>query len=169
MKKKFKRGMINHLIIYPVIFTIIWTILFNAHSNLFVTKLALNNIKLFSSTVLGDLPIHIPLKSIEILFGFLFGYVYGTLSLLIKARQFKGLPFVIVFFTKLIVSFMFSMIYGFLYFAEIILIPLIYFIYIKISAKKKPKVTRDNYMDVYNSLPDHEKEEILSQIKKMNI
>lgn len=125
METMFKGGMIKRFIVYPIIFTFIWTYTFKNFPDFFLMKLTLDNIK---TTWINTIHLHVSLKTYVMVFGFLFGYVYGTISLFIKVREFKGLSMFVLFFIKSFISMILTCLFGFLYIIELCIRPFIIYL-----------------------------------------
>lgn len=68
----------------------------------------------------------IPLTYQIILYGYVVGFSYGTLSILLRAREFRGILFLVIFGFKLFVTYVFAY-YGLLLMAiEVVFLPILY-------------------------------------------
>jgi hypothetical protein len=129
MKKFFQR----RLIIYPAISSLCWYLIFMKYSGSSMLNLIEDEI----NYMIDILPFSLPPPLIILLFGLSFGYVYGTISIIVKVRQFKGTFFILIFIFKVMFSTMLAVSIGiFAYFIEIAILPILLHVLKKIKKNK---------------------------------
>jgi hypothetical protein len=150
-----KKFFLMRLMVYPVISCIAWSYLYSNFSDFILVKMA-------DQVLLNSMPFPISNEIKILLFGYAFGYVYGTISTVIKVRKFKGILFLGLFAFKVIQSMLLAGSIGIYILAlEIILLPFIIILMKKHKAKKKEKLEKQK-QEEYNAV----KEEVIAELKK---
>lgn len=144
MTKLFK----YQFIIYPAIFMVIWYFAFQMYQDFLFVKIANETM---IPILAESLPFQINQTILQLIYGYLFGFSYGTMSYFIQARKFNGLiAMLLIFAIKAYFSIMFAVGYGFVLFLfEIILLPF-YFIFKKKNVKRKIENAVVKYMKKEN-------------------
>ena len=96
----FKKIMFSRLISYPLICAVIWTLFFLNFNDNYFTQMALEEHRLYLSSF--------PVEYFPIIYGVSFGYIYGTISIVFKVRNFNGLTMFLGFFLKVFVASLFT-------------------------------------------------------------
>ena len=149
-----KKIFIWRLLIYPIISCIIWHKLYVDFEDFFL-------IETVKGVVLKTIPFDFKEEINFIIFGIAFGYVYGTVSLFIKVRKFKGFIFFALFLFKVLQCIIFANIAIYFYLLEILLLPLIlYFI------KKRKKIKKIKVENKKKEENKKIKEEILFELRE---
>lgn len=136
MKSLIKGVIVKRYIVYPIIFLFVWAYAYQNFPHFFLVKLTTESIK---TAWIDTFHLHISMKTCVHIFGFLFGYVYGTISLAIKVREFRGALMIVLFLIKCFASTMATCLFGFAYFIELALCPLIFLAVRKYKKKKAIK------------------------------
>ncbi|PTY81020.1 hypothetical protein [Heyndrickxia sporothermodurans] len=127
-----KKIYLNSFLIYPFISCVIWTYAYSKYPDFLYMEVASDLM-----TKVFPFPIDVPIKIA--LFGIVFGYVYGTISTVAKARSFKGILFIPFLIFKLIVTMLLAATFGILAIGlEIIILPLI-ILFIKKQKREKQR------------------------------
>ncbi|WP_430510733.1 hypothetical protein [Gottfriedia solisilvae] len=127
---------IKRLITYPAIFCIAWYYMYLKFPNFYFCQYIIETFNMVIKNV-PNFP-EVETKTIFIIFGLSFGYVYGTISTLIKVREFRGFLFFGLFFIKSLISTVAALSFGLvLYPLEILLIPIILLLVKKLKTHKR--------------------------------
>jgi hypothetical protein len=127
-----KNFFVRRLLIYPAIFGIVWTFLFVKYPEFIFVKLVQDEL------TYQFIRLEIPMKTLFILFGMAFGYVYGTISTLVKASQFRGIIFLFIFLFKVMISMTFAISIGYILYAiELVMLPVFLVLIRKIKEVRK--------------------------------
>ena len=154
-----KKFLINRLLFYPVLWSFIWTFIFLKSPSFHLITLIKEGLYALTNTF----PFSLTLETQFMLFGLVFGYVYGTISILLKARQIRGMLFFIVFFLKIMISMFFAITIGYLlYPIELILLPIILLLFRKYRKNKEKKKSENIAM-----VNQRNKEELLNEIREV--
>lgn len=117
-----KKFLVKQMLIYPTIFSVAWFQLFKRGPDFFVIDIVFDGL---DGSALDFIPIDLTDTKLIVLFGFLFGHIYGTISSVVKVRGFRGIIFAVLFFIKTISSMLVVLTFGpVLYLTELVLIPL---------------------------------------------
>ncbi len=88
---------VKRLFGYPLLYAFIWYYLYQNFTDVYFVNIAVRQI----NSIVREFPfIYSNMSTYFILFGFIFGYIYSTISTLVKAREFRGILFVCVLSTK---------------------------------------------------------------------
>lgn len=130
-----KNFFLKRLLVYPGAFAILWYYIFENYATYSALDLIRKQITILTEIV----PLAPPFD--VILYGILFGYVYGTSSVLISVRKLRSFILIaILFFAKVVYSGILAVTIGYLIFPiEIILLPVIVLCYKAYKRKKKFK------------------------------
>ncbi|OUA30910.1 hypothetical protein BK777_00610 [Bacillus thuringiensis serovar aizawai] len=94
---------VKRLFGYPLLYAFIWYYLYQNFTDLYFVNIAVRQI----NSIVREFPfIYSNMSTYFILFGFIFGYIYSTISTLLKAREFRGILFVCVLSTKTLFAIM---------------------------------------------------------------
>ncbi len=94
---------VKRLFGYPLLYAFIWYYLYQNFTDLYFVNITVRQI----NSIVREFPfIYSNMSTYFILFGFIFGYIYSTISTLLKAREFRGILFVCVLSTKTLFAIM---------------------------------------------------------------
>ena len=145
------RFFMNRLVFFPLIFTFIWSIIFMKYPDIFIIEVAKDGLRY--------IPFHISETIYFVGFGYVFGYIYSTISIVIKLRTFRGILFVVLAFLKIFFSIVVTVSFGyFLLIIEIALLPVI------LLALKRRKIKKE---ELQLEKTKSDKEELINEIKKI--
>lgn len=124
---------LKRLVAYPIGWSLVWYMIYTKYPDFPLLELFLEGLEDFTEV----LPFALSPPLDIILFGLVFGYVYGTASVVFKVRMFKGGIFFLVLIFKMMFAALFAVSVGYLLFAaEILLLPLIIFLFKKYKSGK---------------------------------
>jgi len=103
------------LLVYPIISSLIWLYIYTKHHDFFP-------VQVIEQSVLKSMPIPLDEKWKFVLFGFAFGYLYGTIFVGIKVRKFRGLLFPLIFLAKVMTCLCLGLLAMFVYPIEVFLL-----------------------------------------------
>ena len=149
-----KKFLVKQMLIYPTIFSIAWFQLFKRGPDSIIIDIVFDGL---NGSALDFIPIDFTDTQMIVLFGFLFGHIYGTISSVVKVRSFRGIIFAILFFIKTISSMLVVLTFGpVLFLTELVLLP----IAASIMKKRRP-------IFIKKKRNEKSKEEIIAQIEAL--
>lgn len=130
----------ERFLIYPLLFIVLFAVLFNGFSEVGLVK-TLNEIFIegFYHEFVSFYGITLNKTVYLVIYGYIFGFCYGTISQFVKVRTFRGLFQMALFATKAGLIFLYLPYGVLLLIAELLLTPVAMFIKRKFKLKKKKK------------------------------
>lgn len=159
-----KKFFLKRLIAYPICWSIVWYMINTKYPDFPLLELFLDGLEDFTEV----LPFALSPPLDIILFGLVFGYVYGTASVVFKVRMFKGGIFFLVLIFKMMFSAIFAVSIGYLLFAaEILLLPLIIFLFKTYKGGKMPKLLRQEKTKPYMYEKPKTEEDLIREMERI--
>lgn len=129
--------------IYPLLFMVVFTLAYNHFASSEIVVQFDQIVMLFQEYVDGKFGVPLPkIVFVELILYFT-GYIYGTLSIIVKAREFRGLIMIALFVGKLIMTFTFFKYGLILMLIELISLPFYFLIRKKYKRKNKNKQQKE--------------------------